>query len=476
MEEATSALNYLFDPKSVAVVGASTHYNKWGYALFFNVIRSFRGRVYAVNQRGAAPFGYKAYRRVTEIPDDVDLVAIIVPAQSVPEVMEDCADKGVKVAVVITAGFRETGEEGRRLEEDMLRAARRGGVRIVGPNCMGVWSSTSNLNALMTPIDPLDGSIACVSQGGNIGVSILGFAERRGVGLSRYVSCGETTDVQVEDYIEWFGHDPKTKVIIAYIEGVSDGRRFLEKVRRVAPRKPVIALKSGKSEKAAKAIGSHIGAVAGSHEIYRAAFRQAGIITVDDLPELFDVATAFLTQPLPRGNRVGIYTAGGSWGVVATDACIANGLNVVDLPREVIEEIDKLLPPRWSKANPVDSAGDRNWDNIRKVPEVLLRSDAFDALLLLGFVGDSSWYIKFSEDIPEAAKDMVEKDEANIEAMVKWRKEYPKPIIVATFSEEERLLLRLRERGVFAYPTPERAAKVLAKLVEYKQFLEKLGS
>ena len=237
----------------------------------------------------------------------------------------------------------------------------------------------------MFPMPVKDGPLAFVSQGGNVGGAVVTSGYERGIGFHRYVSCGCTADIQIEDYIEYFGDDPEVKVILAYIEGLNNGKRFIEKVRQVTKNKPVVALKPGKTEAAAKAIRSHSGVLAGSNVNYDAAFRNAGVIRVETTEELLDVALGFLTQPLPKGRNVAIVTPGGSYGVLCADACAYEGLNVIKLPEETISELDKIFPPRWSHGNPVDPAGDRNLIAYLTAPEKILRLDEVDSLIFMGF-------------------------------------------------------------------------------------------
>jgi acetyl-CoA synthetase (ADP-forming) len=377
-------LEPLFNPRSVAVIGATENWNKWGFSTFSSVLDRFGGDVYPVNSRAESILGRKSFRRVTDIPKPVDLAVFVIPAAAIPSVMEDCAASGVKAGIIITAGFAETGEDGQKLQDEVVSAARKGGLRFVGPNCMGLWSASSNLMASMFPMLVEDGPLAFVSQGGNIGGAVVMSAHQRGVGFHRYVSCGCTADIQIEDYIEHFGGDPAVEVILTYIEGVNDGRRFIEKVSRVTRRKPVIALKPGKTDAASKAIRSHSGALAGHTAMYDAVFRKAGVIRVDAEEELLDVALGFLTQPLPGGRKVAIVTPGGSYGVLCADACASDGLDVVGLPEKTIAELDRIFPPRWSRGNPIDPAGDRNFIAYLTAPPRILSLDEVDALIFMG--------------------------------------------------------------------------------------------
>jgi acyl-CoA synthetase (NDP forming) len=433
---------------------------------------------------------------------------------------------------------------------------------------MGMWSASSELRAFMMPMLVRDGSMAFVSQGGNVGGFIVMSAYQIGLGFHRYVSCGCAADIQIEDYIEHFGEDPKVKVILAYIEGLSHGERFLEKVRKVTAKKPVIVLKPGKTEAAAKAISSHSGALAGSNEAYDAAFKSIGVVRAEYPEEMLDIAIGFLTQPLPRGENVAILTPGGSYGVLCADECACEGLNVLTLPKKVIAELDKVFPPRWSHGNPVDPAGDRNFLSYITAPEKLLAVDEVDALIFMGLGGfsifapmilsqgtgslpnlatlaqSSQGFEPMRKLLEEAIAsrdtsriaaaiqpivagfaamlDIQDREEmesitnlvaraiasgridlakiarpfqqagskASAGADVDWRRilveasanflaalaeqlgaDYKKPVISTTFAEDTAVL-----RGShYSYPSSKQAARVLAKMVEYREYLDRVG-
>ncbi len=380
-------LDPLFTPRTVAHIGATNNRNKWGFSTATSLINTFRGPIYPVNVHEEQILGLKAYKRVTDIPDPVDMAVFTIPAERVAEAMADCVTKGVKSAVIISAGFAETGPEGKKLQDEVLRIAQKGNIRFIGPNCMGYWSASSNLGAFMMPLLVRDGPLAFVSQGGNVGAAVVVAGYERGVGFHHYVSCGCTADIQIEDYIEYFGKDPAVKVILTYIEGLNDGARFMKIVEEVTPRKPVIVLKPGKTQAAANAIRSHSGAMAGTDEIYNAAFKKMGATRVESPEEMLDVAIGFLTQPLPKGRNVAIITPGGSYGVLCAEACEEDGLNVMKLPDKTIEELDKIFPPRWSHGNPVDPAGDRNFIAYLTAPARLLEIKTVDSLIFMGFGG-----------------------------------------------------------------------------------------
>ena len=393
MRDINKELAPLFDPKSVAVIGASNRWNKWGFSTFTSVLNGYKGKVYPVNHSEDIVVGKRAYKTVLDIPDNepLDLAVFVVPSTVVPGVMEDCVKKGVKAAVIISAGFAEIGEEGRKLQDEVISIAQKGNIRFIGPNCMGYYSASSELRAFMFPFPIVPGPIGFVTQGGNVGGAIVTAASSRNIGFHRYISCGCTADIQMEDYIESFGNDPEIKVILAYIEGVKDGERFMEKVGKVTRKKPVIVLKPGKTNAAMDAIRSHSGSIAGSNDIWNSVFKKAGIIRAETPDELLDLAVGFLVQPLPKGKNVAIMTPGGSYGVLCADACASRGLKVAKLSDDTIDKFDKIFPPRWSRGNPVDPAGDRNFTAYLKAPEMLLELDDIDSLIFMGFDGFSSF-------------------------------------------------------------------------------------
>lgn len=465
----------VFYPDSVAVVGASATPSKWGFRVFNRVVMSNPdARLYPVNRRVDSILDHKAYPSLQAIPDTVDLAIIVVPEHSVPGVMQECVDKGVKAAVVITGGFRETGEEGARLESEVLRIARAGGIRFVGPNCNGHFNAHLNLFSTGNR-DIQPGDLALISQSGNFGGYILDRAVEKGVGFSKYVSSGNEADLTVEDYLQYFAQDEETKVICAYIEGVKDGRRFVELARRITREKPVVIMKVGRSDEAARAVLSHTGSIAGSDAVHDVAFHQCGVIRVDEVDELLDVALALARQPLPRGRRVGILTIGGGFGVVATDACRRYGLEVPRLSQETVRRIDDYLPPRWSHSNPVDMAG--SFENSLECISILLEADNIDAVLDIGIAGFPPDHFEYLTQMGESGAEqyvaMLENEVEMVEKVIDSIDRYGKPLIVASPIGEVKstALSRLESEGIYPYPTPEEGAKVLSYLAEYAEYL-----
>ncbi|PIU65042.1 MAG: hypothetical protein COS84_07465 [Armatimonadetes bacterium CG07_land_8_20_14_0_80_40_9] len=472
-------LNPIFNPQSVAVIGASRNPLKWGFIVLGNIVLGkYKGKIYPVNPNIDNVLGLKAYPNLKSIEDEIDLAVIITPADTVREIMKECVKRRVKSAVVISAGFSETGEEGAKLEEEVVKIARQGGVHLVGPNTMGVFGADPNLCALMPPVKPLRGSVSFVAQSGNLGTQLLGLGEAQGVGFSKFACSGNEGDLHCEDYIKFFGDDPQTKVILAYIEGLDEGRKFLEIAKEVSKRKPIVILKAGRTQAGSRAAVSHTGALSGSKEIYDAAFKQAGIIRASTAEEMLDFSRGFASLPLPKGRRVGILTWGGGWGVVTADACEEGGLKVATLPEEVIKELNKLLPPYWSKGNPIDLVGSLDRPSHLRCLEVLGKCEEIEGIIALGILGASPIFTSMLSSSPDLSpikevkffeKEFEKVDQEFEVKIVELMKEYKKPIIgVNMFSDQE-----AKEKGnIPIYPSPERAVKVMVKLFEYHNYLE----
>jgi acyl-CoA synthetase (NDP forming) len=498
MSDIVKRFQPLFEPKSIAFVGASGHLFKWGFQIPFNVVAfGYDGTIYPVNPHETELLGWKVYKTIGEIPDKpVDLAVVTVPAQGVLDVVKDCAAAGVKAVIVVTAGFGELGEEGVRMEAEMARIADGNGMLLVGPNCMGVVSPyPRSLYCEMPAIKPKPGSIAMASQSGNVGGTTLRLATDHRLGISRCISTGNEAVLRIEDYIEYFGEDPRTNVITAYIEGVDDGRRFLDVARDVSRKKPVIILKVGGTEAGERAARSHTGALAGSRDVFRGACKQAGIIQVVDTEELFDVAAAFAGQRLPCGNRIGVVTYGGGWGVLAADACAEFGLDVVRLPDDVMAELDSFLPSWWSRNNPVDLVAGLVERAYTRSIEILLKCDKIDGVMALGIgfaARRASIYRRQAEeraaghlavDLPyeELAEQVIEYEAGVVNEILEFVDRYQKPLILAADSvasayyDQNEAIFTLWDHGVQVYPTPRRAARAFARLAERHEYLASIG-
>ena len=484
MSETARKFELLFNPRSLALIGASASPYKWGAVILSHIINGgFKGKIYPVNPREKEIQGLAAYPGVEALPEVPDLAVVVTPPSSVPAVLEDCGRKGIKAGVIVTAGFAEVGVDGEKLEQEMVRIARREGIVLVGPNCFGIISTACKLFSIMPPLFPLPGPFAIVSQSGNVASSVASKLISKDLGISKLISSGNEADLHCEDYLEYLAGDRDTKIILSYIEGFRDGRRFFEVAKRVTPIKPIVMLKAGYTAAGAKAAKSHTASLAGSDAVFASACKQAGIIRVRDMDELFNVGTALLCLPLPRGKRVAILTAGGGWGVLGADACAAAGLNVVPLPRETMTELNALLPPWWSHGNPVDLVAGVFQEKVLKTVEVLLRCTSVDSLMLLNLVPALPQNIVLGADKSSlSGEDVRTLDDALSEVLARLAamvKEHHKPIILAWEFGFELIDARLREisyqQGIPCYPLPDHATAVLSSLARYAEYRANLN-
>lgn len=485
-------LDALFHPKSIAVIGATEGMFKWGSNVMTNILDGgFRGPIYPVSSSRDAVYGLTAYRSLTDIPGPVDLVYLATPAGSVMEVLRECVVKDVHNVVVISSGFSEAGGDGIRLEKEMIDFAVRHDINIVGPNTMGMSNLNCSLNGTGAHPRPRRGRISIIAQSGNVGNQIMLWAEIEGFGISKFVGSGNEAVLKVEDYLEYFNNDDETSVILIYLEGVDDGRRFIDIAKNTSLKKPVIALKAGRTEGGSRAAQSHTGALAGSFRIFESVMKQSGIMIAMNPTELLELSAAFDSYPLPKGNRVGIVTLGGGWGVITADECEERGLVIPPLPDDIRKKLDEKLPPFWSKANPVDLVGQPDINLFKESIELMVSTDAYDAIIVLGLIGSPRFGIRplqaahrlgFIPDdemrMYEEGADLVEKD--ILDAIASLMEQYHKPIYpvsLAAFPNDE--LVHSREGSsykVIVYKTPEMAVLCLSKQYLYSKYLQMRGN
>jgi len=451
-------LDLFFRPSSVAVIGASRDPEKLGYAVLANLKDGgFSGALYPVNPKAEEILGLKAYPTVLDIPGPVDLAVIVIPYPLVPEALRQCGEKGVPAAVVISAGFREAGREGLERELELVQIARQYHIRLIGPNCLGVIDTHTPLNATFAAGMPPGGPIAFMSQSGALGTAVLDMALAGRIGFSRFVSLGNKADVNEVDLLEAWEDDPGSRVILAYIEGLPDGQKFMEVARRVTRKKPVVAVKSGVTRSGARAVSSHTGSLAGSEAAYHAAFRQAGVIRAESMEHLFDLALAFAYQPLPRGDRIAIVTNAGGPGILATDALEHAGLQLARFRPETVQALMADLPSAASAANPVDVLGDALADRYEHALRLVLADPGVDGVLVI---------------VTPQAMTQIE-ETAHVVGRV--ARETDKPVL-GCFMGESRIaagIAILQQYGIPNYPFPERAAAALAAMVRYRQERER---
>ncbi|MBD3184172.1 CoA-binding protein, partial [Candidatus Poribacteria bacterium] len=377
-------LDNFFKPESVAVIGASREAGKVGYELFKNLLEhKFPGPVYPVNPKADEILGLKAYKSVTEIPGKVDLAAIVVPAKFTPSVIQECGKMNVNSVIIISAGFKESGSAGTKLEQEIAQYTQKMNIRVLGPNCLGLIDTHGNLNASFAQGMPSKGEIAFFSQSGALGTAVLDWAIDRNIGLSKFISLGNKMDICESDLIEALANDPKTSVILGYIEGVKDGRRFIDIASDVTKKKPVVIMKSGSTAAGAKAASSHTGTLAGSDNAFQAAFKQCGVIRAQSIAELFNFALTMAYQPLPKGNRLAIITNAGGPGIIAADACEKSSLTMAGFQRKTTEKLRNSLPPTAAIYNPVDVIGDAKSDRYISALEAVEGDENTDAVLVL---------------------------------------------------------------------------------------------
>ena len=377
-------LEAIFAPRTVAVIGATEKQGSVGRAVLWNLISNpFGGTIYPINSNRSNVMGIKAYQNIESVPDRVDLAVVVTPASTVPGVISECVDAGVTGAIVISAGFKESGPEGARLEQELLKEARRGGMRVIGPNCVGVMRPYSGMNATFAAQLARPGSVGFISQSGALCTAILDWSFRAHVGFSAFVSIGSMLDVDWGDLIDYLGDDPYTKSIVIYMESIGDARSFLSASRVVALTKPIIVIKAGRTEAAAKAAASHTGSLTGSDEVLDAAFRRVGVLRVNSISEVFDMAEVLSKQPRPKGPRLAILTNAGGPGVLATDALIENKGELAPLSAETMAALDAILPAAWSHSNPIDILGDADPRRYARSLEVTAKDPSIDGLLAI---------------------------------------------------------------------------------------------
>lgn len=377
-------LDVIFAPKTVAVIGATEREGSVGRTILWNLMsNAFGGTIFPVTPTRSSVLGIKAYASVADIPDQIDLAVIVTPARTVPDIIRDCVAVGVRGAIVISAGFKESGPEGVALEQQILAEARRGNMRIIGPNCLGVMNTVSGLNATFAGIMARPGSVGFISQSGALLTAILDWSFRENVGFSSFISIGSMLDVDWGDLIYYLGDDPRTKSIVMYMESIGNARSFLSAAREVALTKPIIVIKPGRTEAAAQAAASHTGSLTGSDEVLAAAFRRSGVLRVDRIDDLFNMAEVLAKQPRPRGPRLTIVTNAGGPGVLATDALISSGGELTPLSAETMTELNTILPAHWSHNNPVDILGDADADRYAAAIQVAANDLNSDGLLVI---------------------------------------------------------------------------------------------
>ncbi len=457
----SSTLAPFFRPRGIAVVGASRRPGTIGWQIVDNLLRhGFQGAVYPVNPSARAIHSIPAWRSVREIPGEVDLAVIVVPSERVLDVVDECGARGIPAVVVISAGFRETGEAGAELERRLLERTRAHGIRLVGPNCMGVLNTepAHSMNATFAPTMPPAGKVSFLSQSGALGVTILDYAAEYGIGIRHFVSVGNKPDVSGNDLLEFWETDPDTRVVLMYLETFGNPRRFTRIARRLARRKPVIVVKSGRTVAGARAASSHTGALASRDRAAEALLAQCGVLRANSVEELFDLSMAFGNLPLPRGNRVAIVTNAGGPGIIIADACEAEGLEVAELAEATRDRLREIFPPEASVRNPVDMVASASPESYRLALEVVLDDPGVDAAI--------------AAFVPPLGIRQADVADAIVQAA---RKRPDRPTLAVLMGREGLPAGRagLRVAGIPAYIFPESATRALGAMHRYARWAER---
>ncbi|RLF53349.1 MAG: acetyl-CoA synthetase [Thermoplasmata archaeon] len=455
-------LETFFKPRSIAVVGASRDSRKIGNAALKNLLISdYECKIYPINLREKEILGLKCYRKIGDVPDEIDLVIISVPAPIVPQILRECVQKKVKNVIIISSGFSEAGNH--ELEDELKRIIKNSKVRmrVLGPNTMGFKNASDNLDASFVYGVPRKGNLALISQSGALGIGMIYLANSEFVGVSKIIGVGNKIDIDDDDLIEYFAEDSETKVIGLYIESVKDGRAFMNAIKKC--NKPVLVVKAGRSKAGARATASHTGSMAGSDEIYSAAIKQAGGIRCRDIVELFDMARALAGQPPAQGNRIGIITNGGGLGILLTDACEANGLTIPKLSKETYKKIDRILPDLVKPNNPVDLVADAGFYRYEACTRILLEDPNIDGVIVASVHGGYARPREFTGAILKMIRER------------KLHEAYRKPILATWVGgrEFEDLVWDLKSAGVPIYPSSWRTARSMLALYLEGQRLKK---
>ena len=474
----------LFNPRAIVVIGASSHPGKFGFVSLHNALANqFAGGVYATNLQRENILGVQTVSDLSELPvGEIDLAFFCTPASSNEQLLKQCAQLGISSAFIASAGYRESGESGEVAEASLLALANSLGMLIAGPNGQGVVSTPASLCLQIVAPYPPQGGISVASQSGNFVSSFLNYSRQSGVGIARAISAGNATQISVENFLDFFASDVETKVALTYIENVGDGQSLLKSMKNITAVKPLVVLKGGATAAGSKAAQSHTGAMASNDRVFFGATRSCGAIKVSSVEEAFDTAATFATQPLPRGKRVAVLTTVGGWGVVTADAIARDGvLDLVDLSDDLMSKLSALLPPRWSRNNPIDCAGGETRDTVTEIMDIVAAHDSIDAVIFLGIgiQSNQAKMMRFGGFYPDHGLERIvsyheKQDERYALTAREVARKYGKPILIATelavADPENAGPSAVRESGAYCYPTGARAATSLAHLYEYAKY------
>lgn len=493
-EEETIVFNFdrflkLFEPKSIAFVGITNSQLKWGFRVPFNTLEGgYKGKIYGVNPKRTEVLDIPCYPSIMELPETVDLAVIIVPPPAVYSCVQDCADKGIKTVLVITAGFGELNDDKAKMAQDELKQlAKKYGLYLIGPNCAGVISpDPMALCCTMFGGFPEAGKLSILSQSGNIGETAIGWAKEHKLGIARFISTGNEAVIKNSNYLKFFGSDPKTKVIYSYIENAKGIKNFYSELKEVSKKKPVIVMKGGRTEEGSRAASSHTGALATDYRLFKGICVQNGGILVEDIYEVIETAHLLANLPLPRGRKTGILSQGGGWGVICADACATAGLNVVQLSESTLQKLDKVMPEWWNRINPVDMVAGTDVNLFRNALEILVQDESIDLLIVLGIGYISNINLQFqysnrarSLDIDKLAEIGTSIELRDVEEIANLIDTYKKPIFLASDLKllsqckiPNPIFTRLEELNIYVFPNPLTMAKVIVHLCQYSEYLQ----
>ena len=475
----------LFSPRAIVVVGASSHPGKFGFVSLHNILSNkFAGKVYATNLQKEEILGIQTVDSIDELPlNEIDLAFFCTPASANPDLLRQCAARGIHAAFIASAGYREAGTNGEKAEQELVQLAADLGMLIAGPNGQGVVSTPVSMCAQIVGPYPPKGGISVASQSGNFVSSFLNYARQTGVGIARAISAGNAAQISVGEYLEWFSQDDETRVSLAYIESVTDGKALESSFSLALKNKPLVVVKGGATDAGSRAAQSHTGALASNDKIFDGLCRSTGASRAKTVEEGFDIAATFATQPLPRGNRVVVLTTVGGWGVVTSDAIAQDGvLDLITLPTQLIKSLDELLPPRWSRNNPIDCAGGETRDTIPAILDLVCAHENVDAVIFLGLGIQSNQARMMSEGhfYPDHGLERIvsyhrRQDERFAEAAAECSTKYNKPVLVATELAVADPLnpgpATVRASGRLCYASGTRAATALAHMYRYSRFI-----
>lgn len=489
MTSRTEKFRALFDPRGVVVAGASSHPGKFGFVALHNISsQGYSGAVCATNRDGGEILGIKVARSIAELPADLplDLVFVCTPADANEGLLTDCAARGITAAFVTSAGYGEAGDAGRAAERSLVARAVDLGILLAGPNGQGVVSTPASLCAQIVAPYPPAGHIGVASQSGNFVSSFLNYSVHTGIGISRAVSAGNAAAVSVADFLDYYAEDPETAAALAYVEGVTDGRTFFERMRAIAERKPLVLLKGGTTAGGRRAAASHTGALASDSAVFDGMCAQAGVTRADTVESAFETAATFATQPLPRGPRVAVLTTAGGWGVVTADAIARSELELAPLADDLCAAIDEKLPPRWSRNNPLDLAGGETRDTIPEVLELVAGHDGIDAVIYLGLgiQSNQAALMRSGRFYPDHGLERIvayhERQDARFaQAAAAISDRTAKPILTATelsiTSPDNPGPRAVRASGRLCYSSADRAVAALEQLWRRARFRQRRG-